>query len=210
MELDNLKTVWQESNLQIESNLVLDSQKLKERTVNKSRSEMGKPLIHEILNIIVISITVIATCIGSIIYSNEPKFSVPGFIAVIIGCLYIYLTIKKAKSLSNIDYINLTIIEIQKEISNFSILILKFRKLELIMFPFFIISILPITFITIQNRDLYHDLSFFLFEIIFIVGLGFLGIFWVNKNLYDKKIKRVQRFLQELTEEKDISISRSV
>ncbi|WP_298422143.1 hypothetical protein [uncultured Kordia sp.] len=209
MELNDLKTEWKKSDSLLESNLIIDSQKLSKRKLNRSKSEMTTPFLHEIANIIVVSITVLAALVGSILYINEMKFSIPGFIAAIIGSVYLYLAITKAIKISKIDYFTSTIIEIQKEISQLSLLVLKFRKLELILFPLFIVSILPITFIAIQNRDLYNDLHFFLFEIIFIIGFGFIGIFWINKNLYDKKIERVKLFLQELINEKDISITNS-
>ncbi len=209
MELNDLKTEWKKSDSLLESNLTIDSQKLSKRKLNRSKSEMTTPFLHEIANIIVVSITVLAALVGSILYINEMKFSIPGFIAAIIGSVYLYLAITKAIKISKIDYFTSTIIEIQKEISQLSLLVLKFRKLELILFPLFILSILPITFIAIQNRDLYNDLHFFLFEIIFIIGFGFIGIFWINKNLYDKKIERVKLFLQELINEKDISITNS-
>ncbi len=207
MELNDLKTEWEKSSVVLESNLIMDLGTIKKRNLTKSQNEMNKPLFHEIANIIVVSITVLAAFVGSLIYVNEIKYSIPGFISVTVGCIYVYFGMKKAYGISKIDYFNQSIIEIQKEISNLSLLIFKFRKLEILMFPIFIISILPITFIAIQNRDLYNEIYFFLFEIAFIIGLGYIGIFWINKNLYDKKIKRVNLFLQELIEERDRSVA---
>ena len=57
---------------------------------------------------------------------------------------------------------------------------------------------LPITFKVIQNRNLYADLSFFLLEAIFIIVFGFLGLYFINKYLYDERIKKIQLFLDEI------------
>ena len=50
----------------------------------------------------------------------------------------------------------------------------------------------------IQNRNLYADLSFFLLEAVFIIVFGFLGFYFINKYLYDKRIKKIQLFLDEI------------
>ncbi len=46
---------------------------------------MRKPLLHEIANIAVVSITVVIITVCAMVYINELKFCIPGFIAVLIG-----------------------------------------------------------------------------------------------------------------------------
>ncbi|MDN5201694.1 hypothetical protein QQ008_09985 [Fulvivirgaceae bacterium BMA10] len=198
MELDDLKPNWENYNTMLDESLILNLNALKERNLNRSKNEMFKPLFHEIANILFISLVLIFVGIYSIKYIDEPQFSIPGFIAVLLGSFNIYMAFIKVFRISRIEYFNSSIIELQKKVSRLTLLILKFRKFEIAMFPFAIIFILPITFKVIQNRNVYDDLGFFVFEIIFIIGLSLVGIFWINRNLYDKKIRQVQRFLAEI------------
>jgi hypothetical protein len=198
MELDDLKMNWTSNNNLLKSCITINFNELAKRNLNKSKRELSSPFIHEIANIVVVTISVIAVLICSITYINELKFSIPGFIAVLIASLYIYLALIKTIRISKIDFENSTIIQIQKEISVLYLLILKFRKHELIMYPFFIVLALPITYRSIQNRDIYSDLSFFIFQVIFIIGIGLVGMFWLNRNIYDKKIRNIQLFIKEI------------
>ncbi len=198
MELDDLKYNWKHYNDELKEHLVLNVNALKEENLSKSETEMSKPLLHEIANIFVVGITTVIIAVFSFIHLEALPFSLPGFIAVGIGLIYIYFAAVKTRKIHSIDYYNSSIIDLQKEISSINLLILKYRKLELALFPIFILLILPITFKVIQNRDLYADINFYLLEASFIIGFGFIGIYYINKYLYDQKINKVHSFLEEI------------
>ena len=198
MELDDFKSTWKKHNTELDEKLVLNVNSLTEENLSKSQNELFKPLIHEIANIFVIGLTIIFIAIFSFAHLKEIEFSIPGFAAVFLGAINVYYAIVKAHRIYLIDYYKSSIIEIQKNISSLNLLILKYRRFEIALFPLYIIFSLPITFKVIQNRNLYADLSFFLLEAIFIIVFGFLGLYFTNKYFYDKRIKKVQLFLDEI------------
>ncbi|OJJ18011.1 hypothetical protein BKI52_29615 [marine bacterium AO1-C] len=197
MDLDDMKTNWKNYDTMLGKHLVLDQQALRKRNLDKSEGALLKPFAHEIANILVVLTTVIFVLLASFKHLNELRFSVPGLIGALLGSIYVYIALTKALKISKLDF-KLPIIEIQKKVSRFTILILKFRKLEIALLPFFIVSILPITFWVVQNRDLYVHWGFFVLMVTFIVGFSLVGIRWVNKHLYDQKIKKIQLFLTEI------------
>ena len=198
MELDDFQSTWKKHNTELDEKLVLNVNSLTAENLSKSQNELFKPLIHEIANIFVIGLTAICIAIFSFAHLKEIELSIPGFAAVFLGAINVYYALVKAHRICLIDYYKSSIIEIQKNISSLNLLILKYRRIEIALFPFYILFILPITFKVIQNRNLYADLNFFLLEAIFIIVFGFLGLYLINTYLYDKRIEKIQLFLDEI------------
>lgn len=200
MEFNDLEDRWKDYSRDLEKNLILNTSGLKREKLQRSEQELFLPLLHEILNILVVALVVIAVGTFSFIHLEELQFSLPGLLGAGIGSVYVYYAAAKAIKISNIDYYSSSILAIQKNISSLKLLTLKYRKLELVLFPIFIVLTLPIIFKVIQKRDLYVDLSFYLFEALFVIGFGIIGIYFSYKYLYDHRIKRVQLFIDEIKE----------
>jgi len=199
MDLDELKNNWKNYDTMLEEHLILDQNALRKRNLDKSQDALFKPYAHEISNVIVVLLTTVFVLNSSLNHLDELHFSVPGLIGVFLGSLHIYFSIVKAWKISRLDF-ELPIINIQKKISRLTILIFRLQKFEVLILPFFIISVLPITFWVIQNRDLYTHWGFFVFSATFIIGFSLLGMRWVHRHLYDQKIKQVQSLLAEIIE----------
>lgn len=197
MDLDDLKNNWKNYNIILEKHLVLDKDALIKRNLDKSQDKLFKPFAHEVTNIVIMLVTVLFVLFSCLDHINNLQFSVPGLVGVLLGALHIYFAIVKALKISKLNF-QLPIIDIQKKVSQLTILILKLRKFEILMLPFFIITISPIVFWTIQKRDLYANWEFFVFSATFIVGFSLIGMRWINKHLYDDKIRQVQLFLAEI------------
>ena len=203
MELDNIRKNWKVHHQELNEHLDLNINAVQEEYLQKSKNELFMPLLHEILNILIVSLTVIFVAIFCFMHWKEFRFSVPGLLGAGIGLAYIYYALVKATKISKLDYYHSSIVETQKNISALNLLILKYRKLEITLFPFFIGLIMPIIFKVIQRRDLYTDIRFYLLEALFVIGLGLVGLHYTNKYLYDEKIKKVQAFLKEIREFED-------
>ena len=198
MELVELKKVWLEYDQKLNKNLILNERLLKNMNLEKARQEMQKPLVLEILNIIVSFILVAFLTASSIRVIEEVQFSLTGFIAAMFGLIYLIFAIITVNRFLKIDYYNSNIIKLQKEISQLKTFILRLRKVELIMTPFFFITLFPILFKTIKNKDVFENPLKYGIEIVIGLGIGYSIILWVNKHFYDNKIKNTEMFLTEI------------
>jgi len=126
------------------------------------------------------------------------KFSIPGFTGVLLVIMYLTFAILKVNRFVKIEYYKSSIITLQKDLNMLKTLILRLRKIELYLLPLLIISILPIAFKAIHNIDIYNNVKLFLLEVVFILGISYPVGFWINKHLYDNKIKDVKSFLEEI------------
>lgn len=200
MELDDIRKNWKAHHQELNEHLDLNINSLQKEILQKSKNELFMPLLHEMLNIVIVSLTVIVVTVFCFMHWQEFRFSIPGLLGAGIGLAYVYYALVKATKIAKLDYYRSSIVEIQKNISTLNLLILRYRKLEITLFPFFIGLIMPIVFKVIQKRDLYADIRFFLLEALFVIGLGLVGVYYTNKYLYDKRIKKVQFFLKEIRE----------
>ncbi len=198
MELDELKIAWSKYDEKLNKSLILNERLLKNMNMEKARKEMKNPLVIEILGIVVLFIIVAFLIASSIRLIEEIQFSLTGFIAAIFGLIYLIFTIITVNRFLKIDYYNSNIIKLQKEISQIKKFLLRLRKVELIMAPFFFITLFPILFKTIKNKDVFENPLKYGIEIIIGLGIGYSIILWVNKHFYDNKIKNTKIFLEEI------------
>ncbi len=200
MDFSDIEAKWKEHSEDLEEQLIFNARAVRGDKLQQSEKELFLPLLHEIVNVVVITATVIVVAIFSLIHLQELRYSIPGLFGSGIGLVYVFYAAAKAIRMGKVDYYNPSIVVIQKNIASIKLLVLKYRKLELALLPIFILLISPILFKVIQKRDLYADLQFYLFEVLFAAGFGILGIYLVNKYLYDQRIKKVLLFVEEIKE----------
>ena len=198
MELEELKSVWAQYDKKLSQNLKLNEELLRKMNLEKSKKEMNAPLFYEIISFIVGVIFLMFIVSATIRYSYELKFLVPGIITCIIVGIWVYNSISKIKLLTNIEYYNSSIIELQKSINTFKLKYQKSKKFELYSFPAFAIAAMPILGIALRNFDIYEHPMRFIVGIVLALLLGYTGQIWLYKNLYEKKISNTTKFLDEL------------
>jgi len=199
MELEELKSAWAQYDKKLTMNLKFNEELLRKMNLEKSKKEMNAPLIYEIISVTtgIIFLAVIAS--ATIRYSYELKFLLPGIITSIIVAIWVYNSVSKIKLLSNIDYYDSPIVELQKSINIFKLKYQKSKRLELYSIPAFAIAAMPILGIALRNFDIYEHPIRFIVGIVLALLLGYPGTIWLYKNLYDKKIKNATNFLEELS-----------
>lgn len=198
MELDELKLSWSEFDKKLTKNIQLNEKLLRKMNFNKSKQEIQKPFIYEMFNIVILFITIAFLTKYSFQFIEEIKYSLTGFSAVILGTIFLIFAIIKANKFMKIDYYNSTVIKLQKDILLLKTSILRFRKMELFLVPIFIITILPILFKAIHNINLFENLKLFSLEFGLILVIGYPVFLWLNRNLYDKKLKVAELLLEEI------------
>ena len=197
MELDEIKKLWSEYDKKLNENLKLNEKLLQKMNFDKSKQEIQKPLMYEIFSVIILFITIVFLTKFSFQFIEEIQYSLTGFSSVILGTLYLLFAIIKVNKFIKIDYYNSTVIKLQKDILLLKTAILRIRKIELFLLPFFIITLLPILFKGFHNINLFENLRFFSIEVGLILVIGYPVFLWINKNLYDNKLKDAELLLKE-------------
>jgi hypothetical protein len=198
MELDELKQIWSQHEKKLNENLKFNEELLRKMNLNKAKQELQKPFILELINVCIMFLTIFFATAFSIRLIEEIQFSLSGFVGVLLGILYLIFSIMKVNRFVKIDYYNSSIVKLQKDLSLLKTFILRLRKVELIILPFLVLTILPIAFKTIHNINIFGKPLLFIFEVCFILGISYLVGLWTNKNYYDKKIKEAEMFLKEI------------
>jgi hypothetical protein len=198
MELDELKATWAQYDKKLSQNLKFNEELLKKMNLEKSRKELQKPLMYEIAGVLIGFVFFVYTTAVSIRFVDEPKYAVPGFVAAVVCLAYTVFSVIKANKFLSIDYYNSSVLKLQKDIARLNKLVLRLRKYELLMFPLFVLPLLPVLIKAINNVDIYANTTLLIFEIVFTMGIGYPLCFWINKQLYDKKFRNTVQFLKEI------------
>ena len=199
MELEELKGVWARYDKKLTQNLKLNEELLRKMNLEKSKKEMNAPLTSEFISVTGCTIFLLFIASATIRYSYELKFLIPGIITSIIVAIWVYNSVSKIKLLSNIEYYGSPIVELQKSINTFNQKYKKYKKFELYSIPFFAISVSPILGIALRNFDIYEHPTRFILGVVLGLILGYPVTIWGYKNLYEKKIKNTNKFLDELS-----------
>jgi hypothetical protein len=198
MELEELKSAWAQYDKKLTQNLKLNEELLRKMNLEKSKKEMNTPLTSEFISVTGCTIFLLFIASATIRYSYELKFLLPGIITSIIVAIWAYNSVSKIKLLSNIDYYDSPIVELQKSIHTFKLKYQKYKKFELYSIPIFAISAAPILGIALRNFDIYEHPIRFIILIVLALLLGYPVTIWGYKNLYEKKIRNTTKFLEEL------------
>ena len=198
MELDELKKSWQDYDMRLSQNLKLNEQLLKQMNVDKSKREMSKPLVYEIINLAA-AFLVAAYLLGfALRHSGESIFVAVSMLALVIDLVLLMLGVLKLKGFYKIDYYNSTVIELQKAVNNLKRVILRYRKIEMGMVPIFMLALFPVAFKDFNGVDLFQNLRLYIVEMFAGLTIAFVLIIWINRQLYDKKLKNTEQFLNEI------------
>ncbi|MBK6836492.1 MAG: hypothetical protein IPG89_20425 [Bacteroidetes bacterium] len=198
MELQDFKNAWNEYDKKLSENLKLNESLLKEINLQKTKNELQKPLIYEIINVGFMLILTVYLAFASIQYQYELKYLIPGIVSTIISGLYLSFSIRKVRKFLNLNYFDTPILDLQKSVTSLNLLILKLRKFELILFPAFAVALLPILFISVRHFDIYENTRLLIIEICLIFATCIPLSFWINKYLFDKKLKNAEQFLMKI------------
>ena len=198
MELEDLKQAWSQYDQNLKENLKTNQELLRKMNLEKSKREMQKPLIIEIISVVISFLTVILFFGFSLRFISEVKFSIPGFTVTLLGIMYLTFAILKVNRFVKIEYYKSSIITLQKDLNKLNTLILRLRKIEVYLFPLFAISMFPILFKAMVDIDIYMNVKFFLLVVFFALGISYPVGFWITKYFYDNKIKDAKSFLDEI------------
>jgi hypothetical protein len=198
MELDEFKQLWSQYDRKLSENLNLNEKLLNKINLDKAKQELQKPFIYEIISIVVIFLTIVFVSGFSIGLLKDLQFSLTGLGSVLVGIIYLIFSICKANRFAKIEYYNSSIVKLQKDLLLLKTFIFRLRKIEIILLPFLIVLILPVLYKAIYSINVFENLAPYLIKVCIILAISYPVGFWINKNLYDKKLKDAEFFLNEI------------
>lgn len=197
MELDELKQKWTEYDNKLNESLKFNENLLRKMNLDKSREKIQKPVIFEIINIVIQLPVVIFLSYSIIHLFDKPEFSITGFIALMILLYSVISSVIKIKVFTDIDYYNSPITMLQKQLTILKLKFLNYQKVILISLPVLVASIVPIVFYSFAGINVYEKLSVFLIVVTIYLVFGYFVAFWVNRSL-DRKLKDSEMYLKEI------------
>jgi ABC-type multidrug transport system permease subunit len=198
MELDDIKKTWEAYDKKLSDSLQMNETLLRKLNLNTTRKEMQKLLGFEIFNII--CAVAILLVVGAITnrYFLQPKFSIPGFIIIMVDLVYLVFGVKRTRDLLAIDYYSSSVVKLQKDVLTAKKRSLYFRKFEILLLPFFLLPMMPLLFKLMHNIDVYANVSMILVNALIMLAIAYPILLWIYKYFYDKKFKSAERLLAEL------------
>jgi hypothetical protein len=200
MNIDDLRLEWQQQFKSAAGNAKINFELLKQLKVSDSRKELQKPLSFEIFSAIVFFLFAGYLILVSLRLFGNPKFSVLGFAGALLTIVYLVFSVIKIRRFVAIDFFYTPVVQLQKEVSRLEVLILAFRRIELLMILPFAATSLPVLLMAVHGIDIYANIGWFIVPMLIIVGLGFPLATWINRVLYDKKLQNAKRFLEDINQ----------
>lgn len=198
MELDELKNVWMQYDQKLTDNLKLNENILRKMSLDKSKREMNTPLYYEIFGVVLGVVFFLYVLNATIKFGEEIKYLVPGILTSMISLVFLIFSIIKTSLLTNIDYFNTPIVDIQRAILKVKQKYLQLKKFEFYIIPFFVVAAAPILAKALKGMDLFAHPYRYVVGIFISLLIGYPLAIWIYKNGYSKKLKNVSSFLEEL------------
>ncbi len=121
-----------------------------------------------------------------------------GALGAFITAIYMVFSIIKTKILLKIDYYGSPVVEVQRGILRLKKSSLRLRKYELILMPLLMFPLLPLYAKVQYNFDIYNHIPFVLAVSVVMLAISYIIVVLIYKYFYDKKFKKVEKFLKEL------------
>ncbi|MBP7102469.1 MAG: hypothetical protein KBA86_04395 [Bacteroidales bacterium] len=198
MELDDIKNTWASYDEKLNKSLKLNEELLRKLNLDKSKREMKGPFYYETISLIMTGLLIIVISGYTYRYGSEIIYLVSGLLSILICLTEFVFSFQKLKILTRIDYYNMSVIDLQKNVLTFKNKYLQYKKIELTYTPLFAVSLIPIFGKGFRGFDFFSNYTLYIFTTIIVLIISYPILIWIYKNLYDKKLKNTLRFLKEL------------
>jgi hypothetical protein len=198
MESEELKNLWTLYDKKLTENLKFNEEILRKMNMDNSKKEMNSIFKYEIVSVITYFIAFFLLFTATFRNAGELKYLLPGIISTGISLILLILSIRKTKHLSDIEYYNSPIVDLQKSVSKAKQKYRNYKKFEFYIFPLYAITFMPPFAKLVRNVDFYAIPYQFLIAVGGAIGLGYPLIIWIYKHWYEKKLTNVDKFLEEL------------
>ncbi|MCF8219586.1 MAG: hypothetical protein K9I29_09555 [Bacteroidales bacterium] len=198
MELDDLKQTWLKYDKKLSDNLKTNRELLKKTNLDRAKSAMDTPKNYEVISLIIGFLFLLYVVTSTIRFSADTKFLLSGTLTSLWTIIMITLTLGKLKLLTNLDFYNQSVLNIQKRLARIKKKYLQYKRFELYTIPLFVIVAAPILAKAMRGFDFFASPLKYAISFVVAVGIGYPITIWIYKNWYDKKLKNTDTFINEL------------
>lgn len=200
MEIDELKELWNNYNRKIEASLNVNKELLLKLNLEGAKKEMRVTKNYEASGILISVFALLIIFKWTIQFSSDTRYLVAGIIACLSVVLMLALSIKKYQLLTKLEFLKSSVEALPQQIAEFENKYLRFKKIEMINFPFYVIAAFPVAAKGFNKMDLFENPKWFLFIVVLGLILGYAMMLWIYKGAYEKRLKNSRRLLAELDE----------
>ncbi len=205
MELDDLKRSWEEYDKKLMENLRLNEEILRRSNLDRSKREMNVTLKWLSFDMTAAMIFFLLFCYWTILYCRGPLYIVCGVILTL-SMLFSFLSEAKLLGmLLRIDYYNTPVLDLQKQLVKFETAYKLGRKISIFVLPvllpvglIFATSVLEGLGIPCVKFHTWPEV--FIINCLLTIAIAYPLLFWIWRNLFDKRLKAARLFLVELQE----------
>lgn len=199
MDINEFKSAWLQHDRKLSENLSINETLLQKVNLDRSRKELNKPLLYEIVSFFFFILLIPIFIFLAVLYRSELQMLISALLALGTLVLGLVLCIKKIRLFYRIDYYSLPVLQLQERLALLKSGILSARKIEvLFLLPILFITALALMLRYIRGINLFEDISFFLPIVLPGLLVAWGATLFLNKYLYDKKISNVEALLKEL------------
>lgn len=199
MELEDLKQAWSDYDKKLNENLQTNKKLLSEMNLDRAKAEMDTPRKYELGSLIIGVLFLLYVLSSTVRFAGDTKLLVSGILTSIWCLIMTWLTVYKLKSLTNLDFYNTGLLEIQKKMVTVTKRYLLSKRFEIYGFPFFAIVAAPILAKALRGFYLFNHPERYIIAIGGALLLGYPLVLWIYKHWYKNKVDKVERFMSELT-----------
>jgi hypothetical protein len=163
MDLDELRLEWQQQFKRAADNTKVNLEMLRQVKISDSRRELQKPLSFEIFSAVVFFLFATYLILVSLRLPGNLKFSVPGFGGAALTIVYLVFSVIKISMFMKIDFFYTPVVRLQSEIVKLEMLMLRFRKIELLLLLPLAMTAWPVLMFTFHGIDLYVNTAWFFY-----------------------------------------------
>ncbi len=199
MELEELKSIWVQSDQQAEQEFRINFESLKKISLEKAKSSLFPLKLGAIIEIIVNAAFLPPVVRFLITHKPQLEFALPAFVLAILLLFTIVWNIYSLIFLATIHYRS-SIIDTQKKLQTFNYRnTFRQQRLLYILYPIAQTCFLILFCKAVPGIDLYEFPIFLLFQ--FLIGIAIIpAIIWIIKLSPDKTMDAAISFLNDIKE----------
>ena len=200
MELDELKSIWQYHDGQLENNLKLNELIFRQLKLNRAGNEFRRLMNFEIASGIgeFLALAVIAWLV--IPYSLAPLYAAFGYISGGLMMMYLIFSMLRLAGFSKLCSYDESVVKVQKELAFQKRQVLRFRRIELFTLPVCFITCIPFLSETLYGFEMLQYPGRYAAGVAVSCMIAIPLTVWIYRVFYDRRIASAEAMLRSIAD----------
>ena len=200
MELDELKSLWQNHDNQLENHLTVNAQILRQLKLNRAGNEFRRLMNFEIVSVIgeFLALAVIARLV--IPYSQMPLYAALGYISGALMMMYLFFSMLRLAGFSKLCSYDESVVKVQKELASQKRQVLRFRRIELFTLPVCFITCIPFLSEVLYGFEMLQYPGRYAAGVAVSCMIAIPLTVWIYRVFYDRRIASAEAMLRSIAD----------